>query len=162
MHFHDQLFTNKGWKTDGKITSIRLISVLRSDYIHKPIFKKSFLENLVLCMDKLGFKIPKTQIVLDEVGCRSVVLEHDPALCDIVEKMILTNNTPLVFFGEDSPLSALSIKHFVERFTKKRNITEYVLCLYSPITLNMSIEVYMDGKVTMYDFKNKLNLLKVK
>lgn len=162
MHFHDQLFTNKGWKTEGKLTSIRLISVLRSDYIHKPIFKKHFLESLVLCMDNLGFKIPKTQVVLDECGCRFITLERDPALRDIVEKMILTNNTPLVFFGENSPSSALSINQFVESFTKKRNITEYVVCLYTPITLDISIEVYMDGNVTMYDFNNKLKSLKVK
>lgn len=162
MHFHEQLFAKKGWKTEGKITSIRLISVLRSDYIHKPVFKKYFLENVVLCMDRLDFKIPKTQIVLDEAGCRAVILKRDPALCEIVEEMISTNNTPLVFFGEDSPLSAMFIDTFAKGFCRNQNITEYIICLYSPVTLNILLHVHTSDSHVTYTLDRKQSTLKVK
>jgi virulence-associated protein VapD len=160
MGFHEKLFKNKGWLPDQEITKVCLLTLLRSDMVNKPTYCKSFYNDIVLILDKLGFQRGAGSCDLDESGASMVIQRPESEMAITVNNLVKSAKGPVVFFHESSPISEYNMEEYSAHITKLCGLEEYLVISYDPWTKVVLVNMFSKGKVkSALTFKNQPNFV---
>lgn len=146
MNFHEQLFKNKGWKPGQGSTKISVISVMRSDMVQHEKYCRGFYQDLTFTLNRLNLKRSNGSCDIDETGCAILQSRPENELSTKVNELIISGTRPIIFYGEDSPISQKVIKDFAEFISLKHGIGEYALALINKGTKDVTFTLQCKGK----------------
>lgn len=148
MNFHQQLFSEKGWRPSTLFAKVCLVSVMRSDMSNNRNYCQGFYHDLVDNLDKLEFQRGRGSIDLDEITA-CLMLHHPNNFVNQVNiDLVRYGRKPLVFYCEDSPINKLATNDFAKELCKVIEQDKYAILAYDKELNALSMGIFDKGVLT--------------